>query len=65
MISRSGSEMSLVNIVHRLAFLLNFDLIIHAFILVHLSLLEFASIDLTLVRFTLTKANGVPENYVF
>ena len=70
MISRSGSEMLLVNIVHRLAFLLKFNLIIHhyftyvnAFTLVHLSLLEFASIYLTLVRFTLKKGTGVPENY--
>ena len=71
-ISRSGSEMSLVNIVHRLAFSLNSNLIIHhyftyvnAFTLVHLSVFEFASIYLTLVRFTLTKGTGVPENNVF
>ena len=49
MISGSGSEASLVYIVHRLAFLLNFNLIIHhyftyvnAFTLVHLSVFEFA-----------------------
>ena len=71
-ISHSGSESSLVNIVHRLAFLLKFNLIIHhyftyinAFTLVHLSVFEFASINLTLVRFTLKKGAGVPENYVF
>ena len=72
MISRSGSEMSLVNIVYGLAFLLKFNLTIHhyyayicVFTLVHLSVFEFASIDLTLVRFTLTKDTRVPENYVF
>ena len=60
MINCSGSDKSLVNIVHRLAFLLIFNLIIHhyytyvnAFILVHLSVFEFASIDLALVRFAL------------
>ena len=72
MISRSGSETSLVNIVHRLAFLLKFNLIIHqfyayinAFTLVHLSAFEFTSIDLSLVLFLLTKGTGVPENCVF
>ena len=62
--------MSLVNVVHRLAVCLRFNLIIHphctyenAFTLVHLSV--FVSIDLTLVRFTLTKGTGVSENYVF
>ena len=66
MISRSGSEMSLVNIVHRLAFLPKFDFIIHhyytyvnAFTLVHLSV--FASIDLPSMRFTLTKVTGVQK----
>ena len=61
MISRSVSEMSLVNIVYRLAFLLRFSLIIHhyltyinVFILVHLSVFEFASIGLALDRFILT-----------
>ena len=51
MISRSWSEMSLVNAVHRLAFLLNLSLItnhyftyINAFTLVHLSVFEFALI---------------------
>ena len=64
--------MSHVNIVYELAFLLKFNLIIHhyytninVFILVHLSVFEFASIDLTLVRFTLTNGTRVPENYVF
>ena len=59
-IIRSGSETSLVKIVHRLAFLLKFYLIIHqyfininAFISGHLSVFEFALIYLTLVRFTL------------
>ena len=68
-IRRSGSETSLVNIVHRLAFLLKFNLIIHhyftyinAFTLVNLSVFEFASIYLTLVRFTQKKGTGVPEN---
>ena len=49
-----------------------FNLIIHhyytyinAFTLVHLSMFEFALIDLTLVSFTLMKGTGVPENYVF
>ena len=72
MISRSGSEMSLVNIAHRLAFLLKFNLIIHqyftyvnTFTLVHLSVFELALIYLTLVRFTLKKGIEVPENYVF
>ena len=72
MISRSGCEMSLVNIVHRRDFCFRFDMIIHnyhtyanAFTLVHLSAFEFASIDLALARFTLTKDTGVPENYVF
>ena len=57
MISRSWSEMSLVNIVHLRAFCLKFNLIIHhyyayvnALALVHLSAIKFASIDLTLVR---------------
>ena len=31
----------------------------------YLCVLEFASIDLTSVRFTLTKGTGVPEKYVF
>ena len=64
--------MSLVNIVHRLAFLLKLNLIIYhyntyinAFTLVRLSVFVSASIDLTLVRFTLTKGSGVPEKYVF
>ena len=59
--------MSVVKIVHRLAFLLKFNLIIHHYYillnvltLVHLSV--FASIYLTLVRFTPTKGIGVPEN---
>ena len=71
MISRSWSEMSLVNIVHRCVFCLKFNLIIHhyytyvdAFTMVHLSVFEFALIDLTLVSFPLTKGTGVPENYV-
>ena len=71
-ISRSGSEMSLVYIVHRLAFSPKFNLIIHhyytyvnAITLVHLSVFVFTSLYLTLVRFTLTKGTGVPENYVF
>ena len=62
MISRSDSGMSLINIVHRHAFCLKSNLIIHnyytyvnAFTLVHLSAFEFASIDLTLVQLTLTK----------
>ena len=62
----------LVNIVHRLAFSLKFNLIIHhyytyiiAYSLVHLSVLELAPIDLTLVCSILTKGTGVPENYVF
>ena len=70
-ISRSGSEMSLVNIVHLRVFCLKFNLIIHhyytyldAFTLVHSSAFEFALIDLTLVRFTLTKGTEVLENYV-
>ena len=33
--------------------------------LVHLSVFEFGSMDLTLVRFTPTKGTGVLENYVF
>ena len=52
-ISHSGSETSLAIIVHRLAFLLKLNLIIHhyftyinAFTLVHLSVFEFASIYL-------------------
>ena len=63
--------MSLVNIVHRFAFLLKVNLIIHhfysyinAFILMQLSVFEFASIDLMLVRFTLKNDTGVPEKYV-
>ena len=55
--------MSLANIVHRRTFCLKFNFIIHhyftyvnAFTLVHLSVFEFASIYLTLVRFTLMKA---------
>ena len=46
--------MSLVNIVHRLAFLLRFNLIIHhyyayinVFTLVHLSVFKIALVDLT------------------
>ena len=65
--SHSGSEMSLVDIFHRLAFLPKLNLIIHhcyayvnALTLVHLSLFEFVSIDLTLVKFTLTNGTGVP-----
>ena len=57
MISRSWSETSLVNVVHRHAFLLNSNLTIHhyftyvnAFTLVHLSVFEFASIYVALVR---------------
>ena len=53
------------------AFCLIFNLIIHhyytyinAFTLVHLSAFEFASIDLTLVRFTLTNGTGVRKNCV-
>ena len=71
MISRSESEMSFVNTVHRRAFCLRLNLIIHhyytyvdTFTLVHLSVFEFASIDLTLVRFTLMKSTGVPENHM-
>ena len=71
MIRRSVSEMSHVNIVHRLALLLKFNLIIHhyytyanAFTMVHMSVFEFASIYLPLVRFTLTRGTGVPEKYV-
>ena len=63
--------MSHVNIVHRRAFCLKFNFIIHhnytyvnASTLVHLSAFEFASIDLALVHFTLMKGTGVPENYV-
>ena len=63
--------MLLVNKVHRRAFCIRFNLIIHqyytyliAFTLVYLTAFELASIDLTLVRFTLTKGTGVPENYV-
>ena len=51
MISRSGSEMSLINIVHRSAFCLKVNLIIHhyytyvnALTLVNLSAFELASI---------------------
>ena len=64
--------MSLVNIIYRHAFLLEFNFIIHhyctyvnVFILVHLSVFEFASIGLASVRFTLKKDTGVPENCVF
>ena len=35
---------------------------INVFILVHLSVLEFASVGLALFRFALTKGTGVPEN---
>ena len=56
-ISRSWSETSLVNVVPRHAFLLNSNLIIHhyytyvnAFTFVQLSVFEFASIYLALVR---------------
>ena len=63
--------MTLVNIVHRRAYCLIINLTIHhyyayvnAFTIVHLFAFEFASIDLTLVRFTLTKGTGVPENHV-
>ena len=63
--------MSLVKKIHRLAFLLEFNLIIHhyctyvnVFILVHLSVIECASIGLTLVRFSLKKGTGVSENCV-
>ena len=31
---------------------------------VHLSVFEFASVSLKLVRFSLTKGAGVPENYM-
>ena len=61
-----------MSLVYRLVLILKFNLIIHhyytyvnVFILVHLSVLEFASINLTLARFTLTKGTGVSENYVF
>ena len=64
--------MSLVNIVYRHAFLPKFNLIIHhyytdinAFLVMHLSVFEFAPIDLTLVCLTLTKGTGMPKNYVF
>ena len=64
--------MSLESIVHRPAFLLMHNLIIqhyysyvNAFTLVHLSVFEFASIDLTLVRLIQKKDIEVPENYVF
>ena len=57
MISRSWFETSHVNVVHRLAFQPNFNLItnnyfsyVNAITLVHLSVFEFASIYLTLVR---------------
>ena len=33
--------------------------------LVHLSVFAFASIDLALVRITLTKGTGVPEHHVY
>ena len=66
-----NDEMSLVNIVHLRVFFLKYNLIIHhyytyldAFTLVHLYAFEFASMDLTLVRFTLTKGTEVLENYV-
>ena len=36
----------------------------NANILVHLSVFEFSSVGLKLVRFTLTKGAGVPQNYV-
>ena len=71
MISRSVSEMSIVNIVRRRVFCLKLNLIfhhyytyVHAITLVHLSSFEFASIYLALVRLTLTKGTGVPEKYV-
>ena len=35
------------------------------YILEHLSVFMFALVGLTLVRFTLNKGAGVPENYVF
>ena len=69
--------MGLMDILHiyiyMYIFLYNYiNLIIHhyftymnAFTLVHLLVFEFASIYLTLVRFTLKKGTGVPENYVF
>ena len=63
--------MSLAKIVHRRAFCLKLNMIIHhylayvnAFTLMHLSALECASIILILVRFTLKKGTRVPENYV-
>ena len=37
---------------------------IHVFISVHFSGIKFASDGLALVRFTLTKGAGVPENYL-
>ena len=71
MISRSESEMSLVKIIYGLAFLLELSLIIHhintyinIFILMHLFVVEFTSMGLTLVRFTLKKGAEVPENCV-
>ena len=49
--------MSFVKITKRLTYA-NVD------ILLHLYVLKFASVGLTLARFTLTKCTGVPENYV-
>ena len=61
--------MSHVNIVHGFAFDLKLDYssllyLYKCFTLVHLSVFDFASRDLALVRFTLKKGTGVPGNYV-
>ena len=72
MISHSRFEMSLVKIIHRLVFLLEFNITIHhyctyiyAFTLVHLSVFELASVGLALARFTPKMCAGVPDNCVF
>ena len=64
--------MSLIEIIYRLTFLLDFNLIIchyftyvNVFILVHLCVFEFVSVGLALVRFTLTKGAVVPKNCLF
>ena len=36
---------------------------INVFILVHLSVIDIASVGLTLDRLTLSKGTGVPQNY--
>ena len=71
-IGSSGFKMSLVKIIYRLASLLEFNLIINhycvyvnVFLLMHLTVLEFTSIGLALVRFTLKNGAGVPENCLF